>query len=47
VIGGSPRLALVANWLAAAWDQNAGLVVSSPVAAALCAFRSIGIAGAP
>jgi glutamate/tyrosine decarboxylase-like PLP-dependent enzyme len=41
VIGGSLPVALAANWLAGAWDQNAGLVVSSPVAAALeeCALR--------
>jgi glutamate/tyrosine decarboxylase-like PLP-dependent enzyme len=35
VNGGSLPAALAANWLAAAWDQNAGLSVSSPVAAAL------------
>jgi glutamate/tyrosine decarboxylase-like PLP-dependent enzyme len=35
VIGGSVPAALAANWLAGAWDQNAGLDVSSPVAAAL------------
>jgi glutamate/tyrosine decarboxylase-like PLP-dependent enzyme len=35
VNGGSLPAALAANWLAGAWDQNAGLVVSSPVAAAL------------
>ena len=35
VIGGSLPVALAANWLAGAWDQNAGLVVTSPVAAAL------------
>jgi glutamate/tyrosine decarboxylase-like PLP-dependent enzyme len=35
VIGGSLPAALAANWLAGAWDQNAGLDVSSPVAAAL------------
>jgi glutamate/tyrosine decarboxylase-like PLP-dependent enzyme len=33
VIGGSHPAALAANWLAAAWDQNAGLSVTSPVAA--------------
>ena len=35
VIGGSSPAALAANWLAAAWDQNAGLVAASPVASAL------------
>jgi glutamate/tyrosine decarboxylase-like PLP-dependent enzyme len=30
VIGGSLPAALAANWLAAAWDQNAGLHVSTP-----------------
>ncbi len=35
VIGSSLPAALAANWLAGAWDQNAGLVVSSPVTAAL------------
>jgi glutamate/tyrosine decarboxylase-like PLP-dependent enzyme len=35
VIGSSLHAALAANWLAGAWDQNAGLAVSSPVAAAL------------
>jgi glutamate/tyrosine decarboxylase-like PLP-dependent enzyme len=35
VIGGSLPAATAANWLAGAWDQNAGLVVASPVAAAL------------
>jgi glutamate/tyrosine decarboxylase-like PLP-dependent enzyme len=35
VIGGSLPATLAANWLAGAWDQNAGLEVSSPVAAAL------------
>jgi glutamate/tyrosine decarboxylase-like PLP-dependent enzyme len=35
VIGGSVPAALAANWLAAAWDQNAGLFVSSPIAATL------------
>jgi glutamate/tyrosine decarboxylase-like PLP-dependent enzyme len=35
VIGGSLPATLAANWLAGAWDQNAGLDVSSPVAAAL------------
>jgi len=35
VIGGSLPVALAANWLAAAWDQNAGLVATSPINAAL------------
>ena len=35
VIGGSQPAALAANWLAAAWDQNAAFSVMSPVAAKL------------
>jgi len=35
VVGGSLPAALAANWLAGAWDQLAGFVVSSPVAAAV------------
>jgi glutamate/tyrosine decarboxylase-like PLP-dependent enzyme len=35
VIGGSLPVTVAANWLAAAWDQNAGLVVTSPINAAL------------
>ena len=35
MIGGSLPAALAANWLAGAWDQNACLVASSPVAAAV------------
>lgn len=35
VIGGSLPAALAANWLAGAWDQNAGLYAASPVAAVL------------
>jgi glutamate/tyrosine decarboxylase-like PLP-dependent enzyme len=33
VIGGSLPVALAADWLTAAWDQNAGLYVISPAAA--------------
>src|SRR5258708_333253 len=35
VVGGVLPAAQAAAWLAAAWDQNAGLAVSSPVAARL------------
>jgi len=35
VIGGSLPVTVAANWLAAAWDQNAGLVITSPANAAL------------
>jgi glutamate/tyrosine decarboxylase-like PLP-dependent enzyme len=35
VIGGSLPAALGANWLAAAWDQNAGLFAATPVSAVL------------
>src|ERR1019366_7930153 len=35
VIGGSLPAALGANWLATAWDQNAGLFADTPVSAAL------------
>jgi glutamate/tyrosine decarboxylase-like PLP-dependent enzyme len=35
VIGGSLPAALAANWLAGAWDQNASMQVTSPVAAKL------------
>ncbi|MBX2963118.1 MAG: aspartate aminotransferase family protein [Cyclobacteriaceae bacterium] len=31
VIGGSHTASLAANWLASAWDQNAGLGITSPV----------------
>ena len=35
VVGGSLPVGLAANWLAGAWDQNAGMVALSPVAARL------------
>ena len=35
VIGGSLPVTVAANWLAAAWDQNAGLKITSPLAAKL------------
>jgi glutamate/tyrosine decarboxylase-like PLP-dependent enzyme len=35
VIGGSLPAALAANWLAAAWDQNAGLFIATPIATVL------------
>src|SRR5215216_4264626 len=35
VVGGALPAALAANWLAAAWDQNAGMAIMSPVAAEL------------
>jgi glutamate/tyrosine decarboxylase-like PLP-dependent enzyme len=35
VVGGSLPAALAANWMAGAWDQNAGLQVMSPAAAKL------------
>ena len=33
VIGGSQPVALAADWLTSAWDQNAGLYVASPTVA--------------
>ena len=35
VIGGSLPVTLAANWLAGAWDQNAAMIASSPVAATI------------
>jgi glutamate/tyrosine decarboxylase-like PLP-dependent enzyme len=35
VIGGSLPVTVAASWLAAAWDQNAGLVITAPANAAL------------
>jgi glutamate/tyrosine decarboxylase-like PLP-dependent enzyme len=35
VIGGSLPVTVAADWLASAWDQNAGLFVASPATAAL------------
>ena len=35
VVGGSLPAALAANWLAGAWDQNAGIIALSPAAAKL------------
>lgn len=35
VIGGALPATVAANWLATTWDQNAGLVVTSPTNAAL------------
>ena len=35
VIGGAHPVAVAADWLATAWDQNAGAFVASPVAATL------------
>src|SRR5213592_3654536 len=32
VVGSSLPATIAANWMAAAWDQNAGIVVLSPVA---------------
>jgi len=35
VIGGSQPVALAADWLTSAWDQNCGLYVASPTVAVL------------
>src|SRR5437016_5655913 len=50
VVGSSLPATLAANWLAGAWDQNAGIVVLSPVAAKLeeVAMRwMLGLLGLP
>jgi glutamate/tyrosine decarboxylase-like PLP-dependent enzyme len=35
VIGGAHPVSVASNWLATAWDQNAGLIAMSPIAAKL------------
>ena len=35
VVGGALPVTVAAGWLATAWDQNAGIVVLSPIAARL------------
>src|SRR3989475_11638638 len=50
VVGSSLPATLAANWLAGAWDQNAGIVVLSPIAAKLeeVAMRwMLGLLGLP
>src|SRR6058998_4162160 len=50
VVGSSLPAPLAANWLAGAWDQNAGIVVLSPIAAKLeeVAMRwMLGLLGLP
>lgn len=50
VVGGSLPASLAANVLAAAWDQNAGFEVASPVAAALervCRLWLLSVLGLP
>src|SRR5437870_8842384 len=50
VVGSSLPATVAANWLAGAWDQNAGIVVLSPVAAKLeeVAMRwMLGLLGLP
>src|SRR5439155_22888925 len=50
VVGGSLPAAVAANWLAGAWDQNAGIVVLSPISAKLEAVAMrwmLGLLGLP
>src|SRR5947199_1954871 len=50
VVGSSLPATVAANWLAGAWDQNAGIVVLSPIAAKLeeVAMRwMLGLLGLP
>ena len=50
VVGSSLPAPLAANWLAGAWDQNAGIVVLSPIAAKLEAVAMrwmLGLLGLP
>jgi glutamate/tyrosine decarboxylase-like PLP-dependent enzyme len=50
VIGGALPEAVAASWLATAWDQNAGLVAASPVAAAveeMCLTWLLALLGLP
>jgi len=35
IIGGAHPVSVASNWLATAWDQNAGLAAMSPIAAKL------------